>query len=432
MRTELDWVLYPPNGFDHPLIHNPFIYEVSRQVGRYASRTRFVELFRKVNSGGIVSNDYFGLYVIEEKLKIDNNRIDIPNLAPEETNAPAVTGGYFFLINSGRVDANEIAINVPPQGQQVMYQDPEGPEIRRPERRPQEMYITNYLYQMANVLRAGNADFTNLVTGYHAWIDVDSWIDHHILNVLGRNVDAIRLSGYFYKDRNKKLEFGPIWDFDRAMGTGKPTETDITYRSYNPREWLNQASGDRGTDFFRYATHQWWGRLFEDIDFWQRYIDRWQELRRTCFTTNNLFAIIDGMASEIREAQRRDQARWPGPGTGGANSTAPRIGTVAANGYTNTFDGTYDGEIRFLKRWLTDRMDFVDTNFLSAPVLSGVPGPVAPGFMLNIAPPARPPGSTIYYTLDGTDPRLPGGGVSPTALVFSGPITVTTNIRVFA
>jgi hypothetical protein len=105
------------------------------------------------------------------------------------------------------------------------------------------------------------------VTGYHAYIDVDSWIDHHILNVLGRNVDAIRLSGYFFKDRNKKIEFGPIWDFDRAMGTGKPDETDINYRSYNPREWLNQAGGDRGTDFFRYATHQWWGRLFEDVDF---------------------------------------------------------------------------------------------------------------------------------------------------------------------
>jgi hypothetical protein len=52
----------------------------------------------------------------------------------------------------------------------------------------------------------------------------------------------------------------------------------------------------------------------------------------------------------------------------GANSTVPRSGTITANGYTHTFDGTFAGEITFLKRWLTERMDFVDTNFLAAPV----------------------------------------------------------------
>ena len=434
MPAESDWVLYPPNGFDHPLIHNSFIYEVSRQVGRYAPRTRFVELFYKIDSGGILLTNNFGVYILTEKIKVDNNRVDIPHLEPENTNAPSVTGGYQFLINSGRVDANEIAINVPPTGQQVIYQDPEGPDIRRPERRAQEMYITNYLIQMATVLRPNNPDFTNLVTGYHAYIDVDSWIDHHILNVLGRNVDAIRLSGYFFKDRNRKLEFGPIWDFDRSMGTGKPSEPDIGYRSYNPREWLNQAGGDRGTDFFRYATHQWWGRLFEDVDFWQRYIDRWQELRRTIFTAENLFAIIDQQVGEIREAQMRDQIRW-GPPQTGANSTVPRSGRIAANGYTNDFDGTYDGEIVFLKRWLTDRMDFVDTNFLAAPQLSPAGGEVSSGALATITAPARPPGSVIYYTLDGTDPRLPGGGVAPGAFsntMGAVTITITDNVGVFA
>ena len=433
MPAESDWVLYPPNGFDHPLIHNPFIYEVSRQVGRYASRTRFVELFYKAEStttGPINTNaDYFGLYVLTEKIKIDNNRVDIPNLEDENTNAPSVTGGYLFLINSGRVDANERAINVSPTGQQVIYQDPEGPLIQdSAQRQPQETYIVNYLNTFASAL--SGASFTNPITGYAAYIDVDSWIDHHIINILGRNVDAIRLSGYFYKDREKKIEFGPIWDFDRAMGTGKPSETDITYRSYNPREWLNQASGDRGTDFFRYATHQWWGRLFEDIDFWQRYIDRWQALRRTHFTTNSLFAIVDRMAVEISEAQRRDQVKWSSQS--GAGNTSPRSGTITANGYTNTFDGTYAGEIVFLKRWLADRMNFIDTNFLAAPGLSRAEGQVASGTQVILTDLSGKAGTTIYYTLDGTDPRLPAGAISPAALVYSGPITIMSNVRVFA
>jgi hypothetical protein len=40
--------------------------------------------------------------------------------------------------------------------------------------------------------------------------------------------------------------------------------------------------------------------------------------------------------------------------------------------------------------------------------------------------------NTIYYTLDGTDPRLPGGAISPQALPYSGPITINNNTRLFA
>ena len=38
------------------------------------------------------------------------------------------------------------------------------------------------------------------------------------------------------------------------------------------------------------------------------------------------------------------------------------------------------------------------------------------------------PAGTIYYTLDGSDPRLPGGGVSSSAQVYQGSTTTTTLI----
>lgn len=49
---------------------------------------------------------------------------------------------------------------------------------------------------------------------------------------------------------------------------------------------------------------------------------------------------------------------------------------------------------------------------LDAPVFGQHGGSVPNGFVLPITAGA----GTIHYTLDGTDPRLPGGGVSPTAL----------------
>jgi hypothetical protein len=120
-----------------------------------------------------------------------------------------------------------------------------------------------------------------------------------LLNVLAFNVDALRLSGYFHKPRNGKLTFGPIWDFDRALGS-----TDG--RDRNPRTWRS-TSGDRGTDFFNYP---WWRDMFRDLDFFQRYIDRYQTFRRSEFSIQNINSIIDTMADELREAQQRNLERW--------------------------------------------------------------------------------------------------------------------------
>ena len=44
-------VLWGPYNFDLSLMHNPFIFELSRQIGRYATRTRFVEVYRIPTAG---------------------------------------------------------------------------------------------------------------------------------------------------------------------------------------------------------------------------------------------------------------------------------------------------------------------------------------------------------------------------------------------
>jgi hypothetical protein len=227
---------------------------------------------------------------------------------------------------------------------------------------------------------------------------------------------------------------GPVWDADRSQGSGNPSaDQDINYRSYNPRFWRHQTSGDRGTDFFAtpttggFGTPLWWRFLFNDPDFWQRWVDRWQEFRRDKFSSNHIFAIIDRQVAEITPSLPREYRRW-----GTVENNAPRNGTLNVNGYSFAFDGTHAGEIRFLKQWYMDRLQFIDTNFLATPRLTLTGGEVMPGTSVELVDVSGKAGTTIYYTLDGTDPRLFGGGISPTALVYSGPITVTDNIRVFA
>jgi len=58
---------------------------------------------------------------------------------------------------------------------------------------------------------------------------------------------------------------------------------------------------------------------------------------------------------------------------------------------------------------------------VAAPSLSENGGFVAADLVVSIAPAPAQPG-TIYYTLDGADPRLGGGAIAPSAVEYGGPI----------
>jgi hypothetical protein len=225
------------------------------------------------------------------------------------------------------------------------------------------------------------------------------------------NVDALRLSAYFYKPRQGQLIFGPIWDFDRSQGS-----TDG--RDFSPFYWRAPIP-DYGTDYFNYP---WWGQMFTDIDFWQKWIDRYEDLRTSLFSTNHIYADIDALVAQVRKEEPREIARWPG-------FTTPRSGTVSISGYSYNFPGTYQGEVNFLKQWYRDRLQFMDTNLLAKPVFSSNGGSVSPDFTLTMTGPA---GAMIYYCTDGSDPRLSGGAVSPKALIHNSPITIPTSMVIMA
>lgn len=424
MPAESDWVFYASDNFEPVLIHNAYMHQLSRDVGRYSPRTRTVEVYLNTAGGAVTvpsagGGNYNGVYIVEEKIKVGKDRVDIDKLELENTTEPSVTGGYLLKIDrSGSGDATLNAGSA-----SMVYVSPDGAELNAGLRNAQNTYIANYFNTFYSVL--SSATWTNPTTGYAAYIDVDAAIDHHLLNVLSFNIDALRLSAYLYKPRNGKITMGPLWDYDRTLGS-----TDG--RDFNPRRWRS-GSPDYGTDMFNsdpIFNNPWYSKMFTDIDFWQKYIDRYQQLRRAQFSTNHLHALVDTLANQVRESQAREYVRW-----GGWN--APRNGTAcdgAGAGYCNTFNGTYQGEIDFMKKWLADRVDFMDTNFLAPVSLSSTGGWVTRGFTVTLTPPAAPAGSTIYYTMDGTDPRAwnSGGQAATNAHVYTGPIVVTNNIRVVA
>lgn len=379
-----DWVLYAPTEFDPVMIHNPFVHQLSRDLGHYSPRTRFLEVYLVRHRGPVTTRDYHGLYVLEEKIKVGKHRVAIDRLGPEDLKPPEVTGGY--LLKFDRLGPGESGFWA--GGASMVYVEPKEPVISLPQRVAQRQYLQEYFDEFEQVLHGPN--WKDPIQGYRAYIDVDSWIDFHVLEVLSGNVDALRYSTYLYKPRGGKITYGPHWDFDRALGSND-------YRDSDPRHWNTG----------RFFDAPWWNRLFRDPDFWQLWVDRWQGLRMTLFSESHLFGLVDRLADEVREAQPREVKRW---------GLEPRW-------------GTYQSEVDWMKSWLSQRMEFIDQQLVQPPRLSQSGGRIASGYQLTLS---GPDGASIYYTLDGSDPRRAQGGISTNALVYSAPIVLQRDARLFA
>ncbi len=384
LPSESDWILYAPFDYDRALINNPFIYEISNQVGRYAVRTRFVEVFHNKDGGDVSADDYVGLYSFMESIKVGPDRVDIAALDPSDNTEPDISGGW--LVKRDRNDPGDRGF--PTDAGTMLFADPDEDDVT-PE---QQEWVRNEF----NAMYASTSDF-DPDTGYQQYIDVDSWIDHHILNVLPMNVDAFRLSGYLFKDRGEKWEYGPIWDFDRAMGSTDSRDDD-------PFRW--EGPPDSTIYFDHDSRHPWWGRLFEDPNFMQRWTDRWFELRQDILSDENLFHVIDSMAAEISEAASRNFEQW----------TAKRPRSFAQEGFkSGQLDSTFQGEINHLKAWLAARTEWIDSQFLQPPDIEPNQTYVPQGQPIIMSADV----GTVYYTTDQSDPRLPDGSISPNAIAYN-------------
>ncbi|MFO1497795.1 MAG: CotH kinase family protein [Verrucomicrobiota bacterium] len=381
LPADSDWVLYAPNFYEPVMIHNPFVHQLSREMGRYSPRTRFLELFVVKSSSPMARRQYMGVYVLEERIKIGKHRINIDRLGPADVNPPEVTGGYILKID--RLGPNESGFWAGDAS--VVYVEPKERVITLPERAPQKRYLAKFFTDFQRALHGPN--WRDPTHGYPAYIEVDSWIDYHVLEVLSGNVDALYFSTYFYKPRNGKLAFGPHWDFDRALGSNDGRDDD-------PRRWNTG----------RFFSGPWWAQLFRDPDFWQRWVDRWQELRQAQFSLSHLNRLIDQLSDEVREAQPREVERW---------DLQPR-------------GGSYQSEVNWMKEWLSNRIDFIDEQLTPRPALTMPAEPSRAGDLLQLI---IPPGSTVFYTLDGSDPRAAQGELSANAKIYSQPIQLSTNIH---
>jgi hypothetical protein len=328
---------------DKTLMRDALAYHISRSIGRWAPRTRHVEL--------VLNGSYEGVYILEEKIKPDKNRLDITRMEPADIAGEALTGGYIWSVQ--QPDGNDVVFDLnEADGNSRVLKYPKPDEVT-----PEQLaYISRLEQDFCDVMYG--PDYKDPVLGYMSYIDVSSFIDEIIIQETTSNSDAYSWSGFFYKDRGGKINAGPAWDFDQALSNS----THNDGHRYN--EWII-AKPDRYRPYC-------WDRLFAENEIRNELNAKWNVYRQDVLSNDRLFTFIDSVTVYLAEAQEHNFKRWPILGVPVWRSL-PGV----------EFRNTYQREVDYMKEWLINHLAWMDNELIrEISAVEGNPAPAPGGFEL--------------------------------------------------
>ncbi len=333
MPSENDWVLYGPYS-DKSLIRNVLTYKLAREIGDWAPRTRFCEVF--------LNGDYIGVYVLTENIKRDEDRVDITKLLPEDHTEPNISGGYIF--SRDRIDGGESFITTN-RGLELKINEPDEDEITA----TQKNWLKSYIDTFESALYNNYGD-------YNDYIDVLSFVDNFLLVEFAKNIDGYRLSTFFYKDRNDKIIAGPAWDYNLSFGNA-----DYNY-GWDPQGWYwNIGNIGKVTKENRWDFSYWFTELLTKPEFNTLCKERWLELRQNEYNKPYIFNLIDKYVATLNESRVRNFLQWPILGEYvWPNPGFPESGSYGFDSPTTGGPTSWPEEIEFLKYFIENRLHWID------------------------------------------------------------------------
>jgi hypothetical protein len=273
---------------------------------------------------------------------------------------------------------------------------------------------SNYFkIQGLNVDGTPNPSYENL-------LDVPNLIDYMLIILYGGNLDA-PISN-FLGNTNPNNWFG----IRNRLGTlggfrffAHDSEHTLLVEELNRDRTGPFPAGDpsQGAVAFSRSNPQYlWQRLSLNAEFRMLVADHIQRhfFNGGVLSTEGGRALLLTRSNEISQAIVAESARW-----GDAKTTVPYTRNTWVTEMNRIYSNYFALRTGIVLNQLRAKSLFPN---LGAPLFSQYGGEVSPGFTLTMS---NPNGiGTIYYTVNAGDPRLRGGGVSPAAMTYSGPVSI--------
>jgi len=289
-------------------MRNVIIYQLARDMGYWAPRTRYCEV--------VLNGNYDGIYVFMEKVTQNSERINMepptdPNwgfIAEIKPNFHLQEDDIYF--GSQYVDRFWV-VNYP------------NSEDLTPD---MISFITDKVTTFDTALYSGS------LPDYRDQFDMASFTDIILLNGLTRNPDFFLASTFINSNYNDPLHLGPVWDFNIALGN-------------------NEYSNNWNFEGWSMNTQLWSAPMvFNPVhNIQEQLAESWSRRRQSVLRLAEIDDLLDDYTEFLTEAQERDFERWP------------RLGEHV---WPNYFIGdTWLEEVQWLRDWMHDRVAWLDTQW---------------------------------------------------------------------
>ena len=320
MGKNKHWVLLANEG-DDTLLKNRITSYIGSELGlAYTPQMLPVDV--------VMNGDYLGSYYLSEQVRVGKSRVEIDEITQADNSEPDITGGY--LLAMGRKND--------PEGSDISYRHMitkggnvffgESPEFYtnyaddETGTDAQFEYMTDYLQKIEDAVMSDDFKDENGIA-LSEYLDYGSTAAYWWVNNFLKNYDAYSTtSTYLYKERNGKLFFGPLWDFDQSM-TGSKTEGFDRANTL----WLNRM------------------RAY-DPEYQQTLFETWDKLDSIITDIVKEGGVLDRYAKELYRSEQDNEKRW------GIKESYAEMDME--------FD--YKKAVEELREWLTERQQWVRDN----------------------------------------------------------------------
>lgn len=341
-----EWIMYGPEGDKTLGMRNFVTYEMSRRVGRYASRIQYVEVFLNMNgTAGFTMDHYWGVYLVGENIRRSPNRVDIDAIKQNDTD---LSGGYIIKYENNNIDPDEITFPTAITRLNMVFHYPDANWLTMDS--PATLWAQKYFNQFEAELRSlGN---------WRQFIDEMSFIDYFLMVEITKNPDGYRGSTYMHKSKGSPLVAGPVWDYNEAYGLccGFPIEGYQNAGKSTGRSGGSAISAE-GWRFNICQEPQrcvvdpqdgismWYRQMFTDPVFVTAVASRWKELRATLIPNEWFTSTLNNAKTTLMAPALRNYNRW--------------AYALAEPGYS-TGQALFEAYVLSLDTWIQARLKWMD------------------------------------------------------------------------